>query len=397
MYRAETNTYSALLSAEEHELLRLSSELARDYLGGRAEEADRSGELLPENLEVLSRAGVMAAQGPRELGGLGASCLATVMSLERLAAACAGTAAVALFHHSVVRRLCQAGSAEQQQRLLPWLMRQALSASAWAEPGSGADKKKLATVARRQGSGFCLSGRKSFCTGARMAELCTVLVETPELGAEDGEPIFGRSTQSFFLVHRDRPGVSIGPPFEGLGLRGSGTAELILDEVPVSADDLLGGLGQGTRVMALQRSSGLHPGVLGLGIGSAALEATCHFVKGRGTAQFQAVRFALADMAVELEGARLLVYEAARQADLASPVADRLGLLAKIRAAEAAQAITAAAVQLWGQTGFHRGHPIERLFRDARALSIMGPTSELCRDLVASRDLEAIAPPIDCP
>lgn len=359
----------------------LAADIARQTLAPQAAHVDRTGAFPREGVKALAASGLLGLMVPRAYGGQGEGPATCARVLEELAAGCASTAAIYLFHSQVVRRLLDVATPAQQERCLPGLAAGKLGASSWTEPGSGADKHGLATTAVRSLGGFAVSGRKSFCTGAGEAAIYTVLVRMPGAGNREGEA-FGRGDQAFVILHGGMPGLSFGGHWDGMGLRGTATGELICERCRVPADQLLGAEGDGPRIMALNRRSGLHPGLIGLGIARAALDAASQYVGHHGHGQHQAVRFMLAEADMRLAAARALAYEAADLAQAGAPEAGAASLRAKVVASEAAVAVTDLAVQLFGGRGYLREYPAERHYRDARALALMGPTSELCREML---------------
>lgn len=360
----------------------VAREVASHHLSPHAAAVDATRQFPSAGVQALMDSGLLGLMVPREFGGLGEGILTCVQVLEELAAGCASTAAIYLFHSQVVRRMLDVGTENQKQRYLPLLAASSLGASSWTEPGAGADKSGLSTTARRCTDGYRITGRKTLCTGAGHASLYTVLVRIPPTQNGPAAPDAVKSDQTFLLIPKTTPGLSFGEEWDGMGLRGTATGELICDDCFVPAEDRIGPEGSGPWLMALNRRSALHPGVIGLGIGRTALHHAVQSAREGGLGRHQALRFMVADAEMRLSAARALVYEAATLADQGAPTAGAASLRAKVVAAEAAVAVADTALQLFGGRGYRREVGAERHYRDARALSLMGPTSELCRDML---------------
>ncbi len=321
---------------------------------------------------------------PPEHGGAGLDHLAFAICIEELAAACASTAVIVDVHNSVgCEPILLFGTDLQKRRWLPPLAAgEILGAFALTEPASGSDAAALQTSARRFGDEYVLTGTKVFITNAGRAGLYIVFART---GAEKASGI------SAFIVPGDAPGLKVGQVFDKMGLHGSPTAELVLEEVRVPAENLLHAAGKGFQVAMRALDSG-RIGISGqaLGIAEAALSEALQFTRerhqfGQPVAAFQGVGFMLADMATRLTAARQMTYHAAALCSAGRPFT-REASMAKLFATDAAMDIAIDCVQLAGGYGYVNDYPFERHFRDAKALQIYEGSNQIQRVVIA-RDL----------
>ena len=295
--------------------------------------------------------------------------------------------AIVLFQHlAVSARITQWGTPEQQERLLPELAAgRLLAASAWSEAGAGANKKNLATMAEQDASGWwSLTGVKSFVTGAGIADIYLVLAQT--LYGTDGaldtdctDGTYGAAGQAFYLVGAGAAGLTVGAPLDLAGMRTSATGSLVLQACTVEPDDVLGEVGAAPAIIASVRESGVTLGAVALGIAEAALDIALSAVRKRGSAT-TATRHRLVDMQSRLEAVHGCVDRAGRR-DSADPGMSTLH--SKLFASVEAEQMCRSAQELLGGAAYAASHPINALAADARAVALMGPTNELCRELVS--------------
>jgi len=318
---------------------------------------------------------------PPEYGGAGLDHLAFTLCIEELAAACASTAVIVDVHNSVAcEPILLFGSDEQKRRWLPALARgELLGAFALTEPGSGSDAAALKTSARRYGSEYVLTGTKVFITNVGRAGMYIVFART------GGEKAAGISA---FIVPAQAEGLRVGQVFKKMGLHGSPTGELVLEEVRVPADALLHAEGRGFQVAMRALDSG-RIGISGqaLGIGQAALSEATEYTKerrqfGQPVASFQGVGFMLADLATRLVAARQMTYHAATLCSAGKPFT-REASMAKLFATDAAMDIAIDCVQLAGGYGYVNDYPFERHFRDAKALQIYEGSNQIQKVVIA--------------
>ncbi len=338
--------------------------------------------------EVVARAaalGLMAMTVPEAYGGAGMDTVAYVIAQEELARASAGFQTIVTVNNSLVcEPILRHGTEDQKRRYLPDLAQgRRLGCYCLTEPTSGSDAMSLRTTATLRGGEWSLSGTKIFVTSGVEADLCVVYARSEEAPGARGI--------SAFLVEKSFPGISVGKVEKKLGIKCSSTAELIFDGCRVPAGNLLGERGQGGKI-ALATLDGGRIGIAAqaLGIARACLEETTAYVQqrhqfGQPIAEFQAVRWALADMATRLEAARLLTHRAAALRAAGRPCTKEAAM-AKLAASETAMWAAHKAVQLFGGYGYIQDYPVERYFRDAKITEIYEGTSEIQR-LVISRHL----------
>ena len=377
------------VNATERDLAAAVAEWAR-ALETRIGPAEKAGEIPRDLIAELSELGVLGMTIPEKDGGLGASSLAFALVMEELAAAWPSLAvAVAVSSGIVAGSIVRYGSAEQRARWLPRLTDgRGLGAFALSEPSAGSDAAAIGSMARPDGSGYAIEGRKQFVTNARYAPFAIVFAR---VGAVD--PVRSHAGITAFVVPLDAAGAAIGPAERKLGLRASDTSALVLDGVRVGEDAVLGQVGAGF-ALAL---AGLDGGRIGIaaqsvGIARAALARARTYAKqrrqfGRPIAEFDGVRFPLATLASEVDAARMLTLRAAWLRDQGRPFT-REAAMAKLYASEMAQRATHAAVQIHGGNGYMGEYAVERYARDGRATTIYEGTSEIQR-LVIARSLVA--------
>ena len=360
-------------------------------LAERIPAAEMEGALPSDLVAELGRLGVLGMTISEADGGLGASAVAFALVLEELSAAWPSLAVgVAVNSGIVASSIVRFGSPEQRKRWLPKLMDGAgLGAFALTEASSGSDAASLRTIARRDGSGWRIDGRKQFITNARYAPFAIVLARVGEFDVK-------RTSAGItaFVVPLDADGVSIGSSERKMGLRASDTSALILDAARVDRDAVLGEEGNGFAIAM----SGLDGGRIGIaaqsvGIARRALVIARAYAKerkqfGRPIADFEGLRFRLAKADSDLAAARLLALRAAWLRDRGRPFT-REAAMAKLYASEMAQRATHAAVQVLGGNGYMRDYAVERYARDGRATTIYEGTSEIQRIVIARSLLAA--------
>ena len=312
---------------------------------------------------------------PREYGGAGLDALAFAICIQELAQACASTAVIVDVHTSVgTEPILLFGDEAQKKHWLPRLASgELLGAFALTEPASGSDAASLQATARRSGSGYVLNGTKVFITNIGRAGLYVVFART---GPD--EKAAGVTT---FLVPGDAPGVRVGQVFSKMGLNGSPTGELVLEDVVVPAANRLGAEGAGFRIAMRALDSG-RIGISGqaLGIAQAAVDEARELMRDRGHEQGD--DFALADMATRVESARLLAYQAAWLCSRGLPFT-RQASMAKLHSTDTAMQVALDALQIAGDSGAVSGSPFERHVRDAKALQIYEGSNQVQRVVIA--------------
>ena len=353
-------------------------ELAQGDVRPHAAEVDRDQRFPDEAIEAVKAAGLLGVLIPREYGGSGLDAIAFAVCIEELAQACASTSVIVDVHTSVGSEpILLFGTEEQKRRWLPPLASgELLGAFALTEPASGSDAASLKMTARRDGDNYVLNGTKVFITNIGHAGLYVVFART---GTEEGA-----AGISAFVVPANAPGLRAGQLFKKMGLRGSPTGELVLEDVVVPAANRLGSEGQGFTVAMRALDSG-RIGISGqaLGIAQAAVDESRSVLMERERAQGD--DFLLADMATRLESARLLAYHAAWLCTNGRPFT-RQASMAKLHCTDTAMDIALDGLQLAGEEGTFSGSPFERHVRDAKALQIYEGSNQVQR-IVIARDL----------
>ena len=323
-------------------------------------------------------------------GGTGLTRLDTSIILEELAAGCTSTAAYISIHNMVAWMIDAFGNDAQRERWLPGLVSMDTFASyCLTEPGAGSDAASLKTRAVRDGDTYVLNGTKAFISGGGAADIYLCMVRT---GAD------GPGGISCVIVEKDTPGLSFGTQERKLGWHSQPTAMVNFDDCRVPTANLLSTEGDGFRIAMMGLDGGrINIGACSIGGARACYDAAHGYVQerhqfGRAIADFQATQFKLADMATELEAARLMVRNAAAKLDASAPDAAMYCAMAKRFASDAGFAVCNEALQLHGGYGYLRDYPIERFFRDLRVHQILEGTNEIMRVIIARRLLEGNRP-----
>jgi len=321
-----------------------------------------------------------------EGGGSGLGRLEAALVMEALAYGCPATSAFISIHNMVAWMVDSYGGAALKDRLLPALVTmEAIGSYCLTEPGSGSDAAALRTTARRDGGDYILNGTKQFISGAGYNDLYLVMARTGEAGARG---------ISCFAVEKGMAGLSFGKPEDKLGWNASPTAQVVLEDVRVPAENLLGEEGQGFRIAMAGLDGGrLNIGTCSLGGAQRCLDEAIAYVKerrqfGQRLADFQNTQFTLADMATDLEAARALLYVAAAKVSAGTPDKTRFAAMAKRLASDNGSTIVDRALQLFGGYGYLRDYPVERFWRYLLVHRSLEGTNEVMRMIIA-RDLLA--------
>jgi len=371
------------LTEEQEAIRQMAAELADKELAPHARELDAKGEYPWDNLRKLARYGYLGMMLPAEFGGSGADVLSHTLCVEEVSRACAATGVIMEIHNSLTcDGIYRFGTAEQKARYLPALARgEKVGAFALTEPGAGSDASGIRTVAVRDGNDFVINGTKHFITGAGQAHVYLLFAMT--------DPSKGTKGISAFIVEKGMPGLSFGPPEDKMGIRASHTGELIFSDCRVPAENLVGSEGEGYKIaLTLLDGGRIGIGAQAVGIARAAFDAALRYSQervqfGQAISGFQAVQWMLADMATEIEAARLLVYRAAYLRGKGVRCTKEVAM-AKLFASEVAMRTTIKAVQIHGGYGYMREYNVERYMRDAKITEIYEGTSEIMRLLIAS-------------
>ncbi|HEX2173517.1 MAG TPA: acyl-CoA dehydrogenase family protein [Dehalococcoidia bacterium] len=376
-----------VLSEEQALFQRTIREFATKEIAPHAARLDATGEFPAENIRKMAELGLTGLTIDPEYGGSGGGQLDLAIAAEEICRACAATGSVWLASLGLgVATIHQFGSEAQKKQYLPPLTAgEHVSAFGLTEPNSGSDAAALQLSATRQGDNYVLNGSKMFITNGGVAETTVVFATQDKSQRARGI--------SAFIVEKDTPGFVATKRLEKMGIHASPTAELVFDNVVIPAANRIGEEGLGFKyAMQILVASRIGVASQGLGVARAALEEATAYAKQRMTfgkpiADHQAIQFMLADMATQLEAARLLVYRAASLHDKGLPFTKEASM-AKLYASEAAKQIADKAVQIHGGYGYIREFAVERLYRDARIISLYEGTSEIQR-LIIARNLLA--------
>jgi alkylation response protein AidB-like acyl-CoA dehydrogenase len=357
---------------------------AQKELAKVAGRLDREAAFPGEQVAQLAELGLMGVNVPEEYGGAAAGAVAYALAMMEIAQGCASTAVTMAVNNMVAETIVRFGSEAQKARYVPEITSGRFQAASFglSEPHAGSDAAALRTSARRDGSGWVLNGSKQWITSGDRAGVIVVWARTGEKGAKG---------ISCFLVEGGASGLSVGRHEEKMGLRASSTVSLSFDDLRLPQEAMMGSPGQGFSI-ALSALDGGRIGIAaqGVGIGTAALDAAVAYAKerqafGQPIANYQAIRFALADAATGLSAARLLTLRAAALKEADRPFT-REGSMAKVFATEKANKACELSVQVHGGYGYLDEFPAERHYRDARVTTIYEGTSEIQR-MVIARDL----------
>jgi alkylation response protein AidB-like acyl-CoA dehydrogenase len=375
------------LSEEQRAFRELARQFAIERMAPFAADWDRHCHFPVETLREAAGLGFAGIYASEAHGGAGLSRLDAAIIFEELAAGCTSTAAYLSIHNMVVWMIDAFGSDEQRARWLPDLTTMKRFASyCLTEPGAGSDAASLAARAQRQGKSYLLNGSKAFISGAGTSDLYACMVRT---GGEGPKGI------SCVVVERDSPGLAFGKQEKKLGWHSQPTAMVVFEDCVVPQDHRLGVEGEGFTI-AMRGLDGGRINIAACALGAARAcydKARAHLQErrqfGRRLASFQALQFKLADMATELEAARLMVWRAAATLDLGAPDATMACAMAKRFATDVAFQVCNDALQLHGGYGYIEDYEIERYLRDVRVHQILEGTNEIMRVIIARRLLDA--------
>ncbi|MBW2439826.1 MAG: acyl-CoA dehydrogenase [Deltaproteobacteria bacterium] len=375
------------LTEEQLMIQSMVRDLARSEFAPKAMERDKTKEFPADNLSKLGELGLMGMMVPPEYGGSGADSVSYVLALAEVAYACASTAVVMSVHNSIVcESILRYGTDDQKEKYLKRLATgEMIGAFALTEPNAGSDPSRQTTKAVLEGDRYVLNGTKRFTTTGKNAGLIIITAKTDEQARHRGI--------SAFLVEQGTPGLTVGALEDKMGLRASDTADLILEDCRIPAANRLGNEGDGFLIAM----TGLDGGRIGIaaqsvGVARAAFDAAVRYSQereqfGQTISKFQGLRWIIADMATEIEAARLMMLSAAEMKDNGENFTLQASM-AKLFASEMVNRITAKAVQIHGGYGFTKEYPVERYYRDARVFTIYEGTSEIQRVVISNQILK---------
>ena len=359
--------------------------VAREVVGPRAAEIDQSGEYPHDVFEAFRDVGLLGLSLPEELGGSGAGIMGLALAIEEVGKYCCSSGLILLLTALATRPVMIGGTEEQKRRWVAPVASGEMKASfCLTEPSAGSDAAAMTTRAVRDGDEYVLNGAKSYISGGTVADWCVVFAKT--------DPQAGARGVSGFVVPTNTPGFNLSSTDRKLGVNGVPTAHFSIEDARVPAENLVGGVeGKGfTHAMLGLNSARPLVGARGLGLAEGAMTYALDFARKRQAfggpiADLQAIQFMFADMAIAIESARLLVYQAANMVDSGRFQRQDAAYLsiAKTVATETAVKVSSDALQVLGAQGYMKDHPLERHFRDARQLTIVEGTSQVQRVLIS--------------
>ncbi|WP_077619941.1 acyl-CoA dehydrogenase [Bacillus sinesaloumensis] len=372
--------------SEEHEMIRkMVRDFAKNEVAPTAAERDEEERFDRDIFDKMAELGLTGIPWPEEYGGIGSDYLAYCIAVEELSRVCASTGVTLSAHTSLAGwPIYKFGNEEQKQKYLrPMAQGEKIGAYGLTEPGSGSDAGGMRTTARLEGDHYVLNGSKIFITNGGIADIYVVFALT--------DPTSKHKGTSAFIIESDFPGFSVGKKEQKMGIRSSPTTEIIFEECRVPKENLLGEEGEGFKI-AMMTLDGGRNGIAAqaVGIAQGALDAATDYAKervqfGKPIAAQQGVGFKLADMATNVEAARLLTYQAAWLESEGLPYGKE-SAMSKLFAGDTAMKVTTEAVQVFGGYGYTKDYPVERYMRDAKITQIYEGTQEIQR-LVISRML----------
>jgi alkylation response protein AidB-like acyl-CoA dehydrogenase len=385
----DVTTYPFKLTDEQEHLRREIRDFAHREILPNVMKWDEASEFPTDVVKQLGQMGLMGMIFPIEYGGAGLGYVDYMTAIEELSAVDGSVGIIVAAHNSLCsNHIFLAGNEEQRRKFIPRLASgEWLGAWGLTEPNSGSDAAGAKTTAVRKGDKWVLNGNKTFITNGHYADVAVVIAVTDKTQGTHG--------LSAFVVEKGTPGFRPGKKENKLGLRASDTSELIFEDCEIPAENLLGKLGEGfVDSMRVLDGGRVSIAALSLGIARGALEASLRYVKerrqfGKAIAEFQGVQWKLADMATELDAARLLTLRAAVLKDAGQRVT-RESSMAKLYASEVAVRICDEAVQLHGGYGFIKDYPAEKYYRDVKLCTIGEGTSEIQRMVIAREILKVV-------
>jgi alkylation response protein AidB-like acyl-CoA dehydrogenase len=357
---------------------------ARERIGPHVRAMDDAAVFRKDLLKEMFELGLMGIEVPEECGGQGGSFFQSVLAVEALATVDPSAAVIADVQNTIANNiLLRWGNEAQKRRYLPRLAADTVASFALSEAGAGSDAFALATRAVPDGDHFRITGRKLWITNAAEAGIFFLFA--------NADPEQGYRGITCFLLERETPGFSIGRKEDKLGIRASSTCELILDECRVPAANVVGEPGKGYKIAIETLNEGrIAIGGQMTGLAQGALDHAIAYARerqqfGKTIGEFQGVQFALADMATDVEAARLLVYNSARLRDSGQPFTTEAAM-AKLFASQIAETVASRAIEVLGGVGFTKDYPVEKLYRDAKIGRIYEGTSNM-QKIVIAKDL----------
>ncbi len=369
------------LSEEQEMIVETARQITDERIIPHRAELDEHDEFPRAILTEMARADLFGIPIPEEFGGFGGGCLDIVLALEQLGRGCIGVGTAFAASALGVYPILLAGSQEMRERYLPDVAAgKKFAAFGLTEANAGSDASGIQTTAVLDGDEWILNGTKQWITNGGEAQIYTVVAMTDRSKGARGA--------SMLVVEQGDPGFSCGPKEKKMGIRASSTTELIFKDCRIPKDRLIGRKGTGF-ITVMKTLDSSRPGIaaLGLGLAQAALDEAASYAKqrvqfGKPIIAFQAVQHMLADMAIQLEAARALVYAAARHIDAHPANMSKVSSMCKVFATDMAMKVATDAVQVMGGYGYMREYPVEKMMRDAKILQIYEGTNQIQRNVV---------------
>jgi butyryl-CoA dehydrogenase/short/branched chain acyl-CoA dehydrogenase len=371
-----------MLSEEEQMFRDTVRAFAQQTIKPHVRQMDEKGEFRHELIEEFFRLGLMSIAVPEEYGGSGGTFFQTILAIEELSAVDSSAGVIVDVQNTLVTNaIIRWGSAEQKMRYLPRLSKDTVGAYALSEAGSGSDAFALATRAEDRGDHFVLNGRKLWITNAKEAGLFLLFA--------NANPEAGYRGITAFLIDADAPGFKVGRKEDKLGIRASSTCELLLEDCKVPRQNVVGEVGKGYKIAIETLNEGrIGIGAQMAGLARGALDHAIAYAQerkqfGKPIADYQAVRFQLAEMALEVEAARNLTYNAARLKDAGAPFVKEAAM-AKYFSSQVAERVASKAIEIFGGYGFTKDYPVEKYWRDSKIGKIYEGTSNMQLQTIAN-------------
>lgn len=376
---------------EEQQMIRdLARQIAEERILPVRAELDEKEEFPHEIMKDIARADLFGLFVPEEYGGLGKGCLELCLAVEELSRVCLGVSTSYAANALGTFPLLLHGSESQKRKYLPDIASgKKLVAFGLTEPNAGSDAGGIMTSARKEGNEYVLNGLKQWITNGGEADIYTIIAITDKSKGARGA--------SAFVVEKGTPGFSFGKKEKKMGIRASATSELIFDNCRIPAGNIIAREGMGFIVaMKTLDSSRAGVGAQGVGVAQGAFEEAVRFARkrvqfGHPVISFQAVQHMLADMAIQIEAARALVYAAARHVDGGAKEITKDSAMAKTFATDTAMKVTVDALQVMGGSGYMRDYPVEKMLRDAKILQIYEGTNQIQRNVIGQAIIQEAA------
>jgi len=369
------------LTEEQKMIKELARQIAEEHILPVRAELDETGEFPLEVMKILAQADMFRVFVPEEYGGLGTGALELCLVVEELSRICLGVSTTYAANALGTYPILLFGTDEQKKKYLPDIADgKRLVAFALTEPNAGSDAGGIQTTAVKDGDHYVLNGRKQWITNGGEAEIYTVIALTDKAKGARGA--------SAFIVEKGTLGFSFGKKENKMGIRASATRELIFEDCRIPQSNMLSREGMGFIVaMKTLDQSRVGVGSQGLGVAQGAFEEAAKFAKqrvqfGQPVISFQAIQHMLADMAIQIEAARALIYSVARYIDSGAKDITKASAMAKTFATDVAMKVTVDAVQVMGGSGYMKDYPVEKMMRDAKILQIYEGTNQIQRNVI---------------